>query len=104
MRRAGHEARTGTGEVHTGFWWENLDQDSVVGIATRYGLDGPGTETRGRERFSEPIQPPIQWVPGLSRGHNCQRVAFTTYPHLVPRLKKEYSDTSTPPLCLGDLF
>ena len=46
---------------------------SVVGIATGYGLDGPWIEARGA-RFSEPVQtgrgptqPPLQWVPGLSR-------------------------------------
>jgi hypothetical protein len=50
-------------------------QDSVVGIATRYGLDGPGIESRWGRDFSHtsrpalgPTQPPIQWVPGLSRG------------------------------------
>ena len=29
---------------------------SVVGIATGYGLDGPGIETRWGARFSAPIQ------------------------------------------------
>ena len=51
--------------------------DSSVGIATRYGLDGPGIETscgEGRDfpHQSRPAlgttQPAIQWVPGLSRG------------------------------------
>jgi hypothetical protein len=49
--------------------------DSLVGIATRYGLEGPGIESRwGRDfpHHSRPVvratQPPIQWVPGLSRG------------------------------------
>jgi len=44
-------------------------------IATRYGLDGPGIESRwGRDfpQSSRPdlgsTQPPVQWVPGLSRG------------------------------------
>ena len=48
---------------------------SVVGIATAYGLDGPGIESRwGRDfpHLSRPAlrlaQPPVQWVPGLSRG------------------------------------
>ena len=44
-----------------------------VGIATDYGLDGPGIESRwgGIFRPSRPTlglnQPSVQWVPGLSR-------------------------------------
>ena len=48
---------------------------SVVGIATGYGLDGPGIESRWERDFphlSRPAlgatQPPVQRVPGLSRG------------------------------------
>ena len=47
---------------------------SVVGIATGYGLDGPGIESRwgrGFPHLSRPAlgstQPPVQCVPGLSR-------------------------------------
>ena len=33
-----------------------VGQDSTVGIATRYGLDGPGIESRWGARFSAPVQ------------------------------------------------
>ena len=45
-----------------------------VGIATDYGLDGPGSNPGGDEIFRPsrpalgPTQTPVQWVPGLSRG------------------------------------
>jgi hypothetical protein len=51
---------------------------SVVGIATAYGLDGPGIESRWGRNFPHlsrpalrPFQSPVQWVPGLSRGQGA---------------------------------
>jgi hypothetical protein len=46
-----------------------------------------------------PIQPPVQWVPGvlspgIKRGWG---VMLTTHPHLVPRLRISRSYTSSPP-------
>jgi hypothetical protein len=48
---------------------------SSVSIATGYGLDGPGIESRLGRDFPHlsrpalgPTQPPVQWVPGLCRG------------------------------------
>jgi hypothetical protein len=37
-------------------------RDSLVDIATNYGLDGPGIESRPAPG---PSQPPTQWVPGV---------------------------------------
>ena len=33
-----------------------MGRDSSVGIATAYGLDGPGIESRWEARFSAPVQ------------------------------------------------
>jgi hypothetical protein len=52
-----------------------LGRDSIVGIATRYELDGPGIESLWGWDFPQPsrpalgpTQPPVQWVPGLFPG------------------------------------
>ena len=64
---------------------------SSVGLATGYGLDGPESNPGGdgifrpSRTFLGPTQPPVHWVPGLSRGLKCGRgVLLTTHPLLVP--------------------
>jgi hypothetical protein len=75
-----------------------VGRDGSVGIATRYGLDGPRIVSRWRRDFRHlttptlgPTQPPLQWVTDLLPKDKETR-ALTTHRHLVPRLKKEQRD------------
>jgi hypothetical protein len=78
--------------------WHNIQYYSVkssVGIATDYGLNGPGIESRWGRDFLHttrpapgPTQPPVQWVQGLSRRSSDRGVVLTTHPLLAPKLRK----------------
>jgi hypothetical protein len=80
---------------------------SVVGIATGYGLDGPGIESRRRARLSAPVQTgpganPASCTmgtgsfPGVKSG---QGVILTPHALLVPWSRKSKAiHTSTPPM------
>jgi hypothetical protein len=55
--------------MHSELW------NSVVSIATHYGLEGPGMKSRWGQAFLHlsrlalgPTQSPVQWVLGLYRG------------------------------------
>ena len=65
--------------------------------------------TRGRDLLQlsrpalGPIQPPVQWVPGLP-GLNGWGVALSTHPYLPPTLEKESSYTCTHLLALNGIL
>jgi hypothetical protein len=86
-------------------------RDNSLGIATRYGLDGSGIESRRGRDFPQPSRPP--WGPP-SLLYNGYRLIFAgvkrpgrgvDHPlHLDPRLKKEYINNSSPSLGLRGVF
>jgi hypothetical protein len=60
------------------FTAEAVGRDSSVGVATRYGLDGPGIESLWGRDFPHPPRPalgptqsPVQWVPDLLPGNKA---------------------------------
>jgi hypothetical protein len=83
----------------------HIPSGSVVGIATGYGLDGPGIESRWGRDFPqlsrqalETTQPPVQWVEDLSRGKERPGRDADPSPPFSAVVMKEYSYTSTPPM------
>jgi hypothetical protein len=74
-----------------------VDRDSSVGIATRYGLDAPGIESRcgGGGGFSAPVQTgpgahPTPYRMGtvlFPAGKSGRDVVLTTHPNLAPKLR-----------------
>jgi hypothetical protein len=79
-------------------------RDSVVGIATDYGLDDRGVEVRvpvGKNYFLStflrpvlgPTQPTVRWMPGVKRSER----ETDHSPKTSAELKKKWVHTSTPP-------
>ena len=78
---------------------------SSVGIATDYGLNGPGSNSRGDEIFRPsrpalgPTQPPVKRVPGLSPGVKCGRWRAGDHsPSSSAAVMEQYINNSTHPL------
>ena len=63
-----------------------VDRDSVVGVATGYGLDGPGIESRWGESFSTPIQ----------TGPEAHPASYTMYTEAFPGVKRPGSGVNYP--------
>jgi hypothetical protein len=88
-----------------------MGRDSSVGIATRYGLDGPGIESRWGARFSAPVQTgpgahPASYTIGTKSfpGVERPRRGADRPPPSSAEVKERVGYTSTPPLGLHGLF
>jgi hypothetical protein len=62
-------------------------RDGVVGIATRYGLEGPGIESRCcrdvphlSRPAPRPTQPPVKWVRAFPESKGGRGVVLITHP------------------------
>jgi hypothetical protein len=88
IRRTVHLAR-----YFCGFNSVLVGRDNVVGLATRYELDGPGIESRWGPDFSHPSRPahPASYAMGTGSfpGVKRPRRGADHPPQLAPRLKKE---------------
>jgi hypothetical protein len=79
------------------FWhWRNVGQDSVGGLATRYGLDSPGIESWWGRHFPHPYRPTLGPTSLLCNAYGVSfpgwsgcSAALTTDAHIAPMLKKE---------------
>ena len=78
--------------VQTGFTFlkevcGQTGRDSSVGIATRYGLDGPGIESRWGARFSAPVQ----------TGPGVHPASYTMGTESLPGVKRPGRGVDHPP-------
>ena len=66
-----------------------MGRDSSVGVATHYGLDGPGIEIRCEVKCILPIQTGTVACTELPDGFPSGKVVLSIHPYLSPGLKKE---------------
>jgi hypothetical protein len=64
-----------------------VGRDSSVGITTRYGLDGPGIESRWGARFSAPVQ----------TGPGTHAASYTIGTGSFPGVKRQERGVDDPP-------
>ena len=64
-----------------------MDRDSSVGIATRYGLEGPGVECRCGARFFAPVQ----------TGRGAHPASYTMGTGSFPGVKRSGRGVDHPP-------
>jgi len=70
-----------------------MGQVSSVGIATRYGLDGPGIESLWGARFSAPVQ----------TGPGAYPASYTMGTGSLPRVKRPGRGVDHPPLSSAEV-
>ena len=75
-----------------------VDRNSTVGIATRYGLDGLGMESRWGARFSLPVHTGRRAHPA-----SCTRVRETGYWVSFPGVKRPGRDVDHPPPSIAEV-
>jgi hypothetical protein len=70
-----------------------VGRDSTVGTQTRYGLDGPGIESRWGARFSTPVQTDPGALPA----------PYTMGPVSYPGVKQQGCGVNNPPPSSADV-
>jgi len=84
------------------------DRDSSVGVATRYGVEGPGSNTSLAEIFRTRSDRPKRLIRYNWYSHFPGGVRRpgrgVDHPHLGPRLRRAYSYTSIPRSSLHGLL
>ena len=67
-----------------------MDGDSVVGVAIRCGLDGPGFERHWKKKFSAPVQ----------TGAGSRPVSYAVGAGWFPGVKGPGRGVNQPPVCI----